>query len=40
MSDGAYGAYGRGAVEPGDRPAVIVVDFDACIEYVERLAAA
>jgi maleamate amidohydrolase len=24
---GAYGAYGRGTVEPGDRPAVIVVDY-------------
>ena len=23
----AYGAYGRGTVEPGDRPAVIVVDY-------------
>jgi maleamate amidohydrolase len=27
VSGGAYGAYGRGAVEPGDRPAVIVVDY-------------
>jgi maleamate amidohydrolase len=28
VSDGeAYGAYGRGTVEPGDRPAVIVVDY-------------
>ena len=27
MSAGAYEAYGRGTVEPGDRPAVIVVDF-------------
>jgi maleamate amidohydrolase len=28
VNDGqAYGAYGRGTVEPGDRPAVIVVDY-------------
>jgi maleamate amidohydrolase len=25
--DGAYAAYGRGTVEPGDRPAVLVVDY-------------
>ena len=25
--DAAYGAYGRGTVEPGDRPAVLVVDY-------------
>lgn len=27
IDDAAYGAYGRGTVEPGDRPAVIVVDY-------------
>ena len=25
--DPAYGVYGRGTVEPGDRPAILVVDY-------------